>query len=35
LEEATAAVTRALVARSGAGSFENRMSAHVITARRS
>jgi len=35
LEEATAAVTRALVARFGAGSFENRMSAHVITARRS
>jgi len=32
LDEATAAVTRALVARFGSGAFDNAMSAHVVTA---
>lgn len=32
LEEATAAATEALIARFGRSSFENRMSAHVVTA---
>ncbi|HXK16943.1 MAG TPA: methyltransferase domain-containing protein, partial [Polyangiaceae bacterium] len=32
LDEATAAATRALTARFGSGPFDNRMSAHVVTA---
>ena len=35
LDEATRAVTHALSARFGRGSFDNRMSAHVVTASRS